>query len=127
VGSASSDAAGRTLYRCAQVGPHKVALGAVVLLEADEDGPEGQAQQQQHEQYVFGQVQCMWVGKDGAKMAQVGVVCGGGGPWVWRWCWGTACHLHPACTLCGKLQGQAAGVWKCMQVHACCALARVLQ
>lgn len=77
--------AGRQVYRAAQVGDAKVVLGSVVLLEAEEtDRPQqeeaaaaagggGAARpKQQHEQYVFGLVQCMWEDEDGEQMAQVG-------------------------------------------------------
>jgi hypothetical protein len=52
----------------------------VVLMEADEsDRPEAAAAaaggtastKQQHEQYVFGLVQCLWEAEDGEKMGQV--------------------------------------------------------
>lgn len=82
----------RPLYKSAQVGSYKVELGSVVLLEAEEAprqastaaaaaaaGAAGQAAaaKQQHEQYVFGLVQCLWQDEDGNKMAQVGWGRGG--------------------------------------------------
>lgn len=77
----STSAAGRQLYRSAQVDSNKVSLGSVVLLEADESDREAEAAaaagaagrtKQQHELYVFGLVQCMYENEDGEKMAQVG-------------------------------------------------------
>lgn len=84
VGSASN-ADGRQLYRTAQVGSNKVTPGTVVLMEADEaDRPDEEAAaaaggartKQQHELYVFGLVQCMFEGEEGAKMAQVRLLAG---------------------------------------------------
>jgi hypothetical protein len=96
-----------------------VALGTVVLLEADEEGAaEGQAgakQQLQHDQYEFGQVQCMWTGKDGAKMAQV--------RWVWA---GWLRHVVRNSPVHECTHWDRADVCKSMQSFACFASCHVL-
>ncbi|KAF8055388.1 MET1B [Scenedesmus sp. PABB004] len=70
VGSATEDAAGRSVYAAANVGSWKVEPGKVVLLEAEAEGEEEGADAAAPG-HVFGLVQCLWEDDDGDQMAQV--------------------------------------------------------
>lgn len=69
IGKTDSDT-GRQYYKSAQAGDWTVELGAVVLLDAEQENQQ-QDEEEEQQQNVFGLVQCMWQDEDGDRMAQV--------------------------------------------------------